>query len=162
MRRKKIIVVIIVLIIMSIIFVVVCSSKKITTPEKLIDKLEKAINQHNKEILIESFPDFMKSDMVERISQDKMEEFYNNVIGDKALDFQIISKNKTDLESAKILEEIIENEYKININITDYQLIQIKYHEDFETPVYEIIKVDGEYYLYSGGDYPSPIVYFYD
>lgn len=57
-----------------------------------------------------------------------MEELYNDVIGDKALDFQIVFRNKTDLESAKTLEEIIENEYEKEINITDYQLIQIKYH----------------------------------
>ncbi len=74
----------------------------------------------------------MKGDMAERTSQDKMEEFYNDVIGDKAFHFQIIFRNKTDLGVTKTLEEIIEKEYEIGINVTDYQLIQIKYHEDFE------------------------------
>lgn len=129
MKRKKIIVLIIVLIVMSIIFVVVCFLKKATTPDKLI---EKVINQYNKELFINSFPNFMKSDMAERTSQDKMEEFYKDVIGDKVFHFQTIFRNKSDLGVTKTLEEIIENEYEIGINVTDYQLIQIKYHEDFE------------------------------
>ncbi|MFU2421342.1 MAG: hypothetical protein ACM677_00170 [Bacteroides sp.] len=74
----------------------------------------------------------MKSDMAERTLQDKKEEFYKDAIGDKAFHFQIIFSNKTDLGVTKTLEEIIENEYEIGINVTDYQLIQIKYHEDFE------------------------------
>lgn len=60
----------------------------------------------------------------------------------------------------KQVQKIKRKKSIISIKLADYQLIQVKYHEDFETPTYEIIKIGKNYYLYSGGYYPSPISYF--
>lgn len=162
MKKKVIIVVTIILIVLCVTLIVVFHGKENTTPQKLIEKIENAINDCDEEQLVECFPEFMRSDMSKMILQEKMEEFYNNVIEEEGgLDFQIVFTSDYDLTSAKAKEEEINNQYNENIKLADYQQIQVKYHEDFETPMYEIIKIGKNYYLYSGGYYPSPISYFF-
>lgn len=162
MKKKIIIGVGIILIALCVLLVIVFNGKGNTTPQKLVEKIENAINDCDEEQLVECFPEFMRSDMSKMISQEKMKEFYNNVIQEEGgLDFQIVFISDYDLTSAKDKEEEINNQYKVNIKLADYQLIQVKYHEDFETPTYEIIKIGKNYYLYSGGYYPSPISYFF-
>lgn len=162
MKRKSIVYIVISLVIISSIFVWVHNLSKTSTPDRLIAKLERAVNQQNKELLVECFPKFMRRDISMKVSENKMKEFYNNVIGVKKLKFQIINQSDMDSQSVKKHEEIIEKQYGVYVNLTDYQLIQVKYHENFETPIYEIVKIDGSYYIYCGGYYPSPIEYFFE
>lgn len=158
---KKKFVIVIILLAVCILLIIVYKNEN-TTPQKLVDNIEKAINDCDEEKLVECFPEFMRSDMSKMISQEKVEEFYNNVIAEEGgLDFQIVFTSDYDLTSAKAKEEEINNQYNENIKLADYRQIQVKYHEDFETPIYEIIKIGKNYYLYSGGYYPSPISYFF-
>lgn len=158
---KKKFVIVIILLAVCILLIIVYKNEN-TTPQKLVDNIEKAINDCDEEKLIECFPEFMRSDMSKMISQEKVEEFYNNVIAEEGgLDFQIVFTSDYDLTSAKAKEEEINNQYNENIKLADYRQIQVKYHEDFEPPIYEIIKIGKNYYLYSGGYYPSPISYFF-
>lgn len=158
---KKKFVIVIILLAVCILLIIVYKNEN-TTPQKLVDNIEKAINDCDEEKLVECFPEFMRSDMSKMISQEKVEEFYNNVIAEEGgLDFQIVFTSDYDLTSAKAKEEEINNQYNENIKLADYRQIQVKYHEDFEPPIYEIIKIGKNYYLYSGGYYPSPISYFF-
>lgn len=162
-KKLAIIGVCIVLILLCIVLVVIFRGRGNPTPQNLVKKIEKAINDCNEEQLVECFPEFMRKDMSNMISKEKMEDFYNSVIQENGdLDFQIVFISNYEITSAKAKEEEINNQYKTNIQLTDYQQIQVEYHEDFETPMYEIIKIGKNYYLYSGGYYPSPISYFFE
>lgn len=162
MKQKKVIIFIVLFVIIGIVCMLFCSRRKTTTPDKLISKLENAINKQDAELLVECFPDFMRDGISAKISQEKFEEFYNNVVADEELKFQIIEKVNMDIETVNSYIEDIKSKYGAEIDVTDYQLIQVKYHEQFETPMYEIIEIGGEYYIYSGRYYPSPIQYFFD
>ena len=158
--NKKYIFILVGICVVSVLGIIVYNSRKTTSPEKLIKKLENAINECDVEKLIECFPDFMRNEVSSLVSQEKMKEFYNNVIRDNNLVFQIIHISEFDLDTIKLQEESINEKYEDGIKLADYQLIQVQYHEDSEMPIYEIIKIGKEYYLYSGGYYPSPISYF--
>lgn len=111
---KKKFVIIIILLAVCILLIIVFKNGN-TTPPKLVDNIEKAINDCDEEKLVECFPEFMRSDMSKMISQEKMKEFYNNVIQrESGLDFQIIFISDYDQTSAKDKEEEINNQYKIS------------------------------------------------
>ena len=84
---KKYIFVLVGICVVSVLGFIAYNSGRTTSPEKLIKKLENAINECDVEKLIECFPDFMKDEVSSLVSQDKMEEFYNNVILDNNLVF---------------------------------------------------------------------------
>ncbi len=65
-----------------------------------------------------------------------------------------------ELSNAKEIQDRINQEYNTNINIQDYQLITIKYHEYFGESTLEVIKINGEYYLYAESYLGEPIQYF--
>ncbi len=117
---------------------------------KLITQLEDAINEHDIKEIIELYPDYCRDDVSKRLSQNKLDEFYNNVIekDSKKINIQILGvTNFNNLSCGDIHEQIL-NDYGLNIAVDDYQLVQIKYHNDFGESSLQVVKIRGSYYLY--------------
>lgn len=127
----------------------------------LVAQLEDAINKHSIEGIVELFPDYNKSIFESQLSQSKLDDFYNNVIANSnKIQIEVVGVSDFDLSEAKEIQDRINQNYEVNIEIQDYQLIVIKYHQDFAESTLEVIKIDGEYYLYIDYYVPTPIQYF--
>ena len=48
-----------------------------------------------------------------------------------------------------------------SIIIDDYQLVQIKYHDNFSESNLQVIKINSKYYLYFYGNIGEPLSYFH-
>lgn len=57
-----------------------------------------------------------------------------------------------DTSSCKDIMEQISADYQGNVEIEDYQPVQIRYHDDFCKSNLQVIKIDGNYYLYFYGN----------
>lgn len=128
----------------------------------LISQLEKAINEHDIEKVLELFPNYCRNDFSKQLHQDKIDDFYKNVIvkDNKDISIQILNITKYNQTSCEdIMEQILET-YNENITIEDYQLVQIKYHDNFSESNLQVVKIDGSYYLYAGAFFSEPISYF--
>lgn len=99
----------------------------------LISQLENAINKHDIEKIIDLYPDYCKSDVIKYFSQEKLNEFYNNVIikDNKNINAQILNISSFDMSSCNDIMEQIAEDYQKNIMIEDYQLVTLKYHDAF-------------------------------
>lgn len=127
----------------------------------LVAQLEDAINKHSIEGIVELFPDYNKSIFESQLSQSKLDDFYNNVIANSNnIQIEVVSVSEFDLSKAKEIQYRISQNYGQDIEVQDYQLLMIKYHQDFAESVLEVIKIAGEYYLYVDYYIPSPIQYF--
>lgn len=129
----------------------------------LMSQLENAINKHDIEKIIDLYPDYCKNDVIKYFSQEKLNEFYNNVIlnDNEKIKVKILNISNFDTSSCDdIIEQITEN-YQKNIKIEDYQLVVIKYHEAFSESNLQVIKIDGNYYLYFYGNIGEPLSYFH-
>ena len=127
----------------------------------LVAQLEDAINKHSIEGIVELFPDYNKSIFESQLSQSKLDDFYNNVIANSNnIQIEVVSVSEFDLSKAKEIQYRISQNYGQDIEVQDYQLLMIKYHQDFAESVLEVIKIAGEYYLYVDYYIPAPIQYF--
>ena len=128
----------------------------------LISQLESAINKHDIQKIIELYPAYCRDKVAMCLSQDKLDEFYNNVIikDNENINIQIIKITNFDTSSCDEIMEQILDDYNQNIIIEDYQLVQIKYHENFSESYLQVIKINGDYYLYFYGFLGEPISYF--
>lgn len=133
---------------------------KTNTIAKLMSHLENAINNHNIEKIIELYPDYYQDIVKSQLSQSKIDEFYNNVVANNEIQIKIISKSNFDLAESKNIQNKINQKYSLNIKIEDYQLVTINYHKDFGESTFQVIKINGEYYLYAESYFPEPIQYF--
>lgn len=133
------------------------------TINDLISQLEDAINKHNIEKIIHLYPDYCKEDVVKYFSQEKLNDFYNNVIvkDSENISVQIVNISNPDISSCDDVMEQIEEQYEQNIIIEDYRLVQIKYHNDFSDSNLQIVKINGDYYLYFYGNLGEPLSYFH-
>lgn len=131
--------------------------------DTLISKLQNAINKRNIQNIIELYPDYCKEDVVKYFSQEKLNEFYNNVISrdNKDITIKILNVSNFDSASCNDIMDQISEDYQENITIEDYQLVQIKYHEDFGESYLQVIKIDNKYYLYFCGNIGEPLSYFH-
>ena len=127
----------------------------------LVAQLEDAINKQSIEGIVELFPDYNKSIFESQLSQSKLDDFYNNVIANSNnIQIEVVSVSEFDLSKAKEIQYRISQNYGQDIEVQDYQLLMIKYHQDFAESVLEVIKIAGEYYLYVDYYIPAPIQYF--
>lgn len=161
MKKKKYLLISLVIIGCILILTFVISSlNNRGTIDKLMSQLESAINKHNIESIVELYPDYYQNKVNNQLSQTKIDEFYDNVIANNKIQIEIVSVSNLDLSDAKNIQDKINQEYNTNINIQDYQLVTINYHEDFGESTFQVIKIDGEYYLYAESYLPEPIQYF--
>ncbi|MBD5554376.1 MAG: hypothetical protein HDQ95_03265 [Roseburia sp.] len=130
---------------------------------KLISELESAINKHDIEKIIELYPDYCKDDVIKYFSQEKLDDFYNNVIvkDGEGINIQILNITDFDISSCDNVKKQIADDYEQDIVIEDYQLVQIKYHDSFSDSRLQVIKIEGNYYLYFYGYIGSPMTYFH-
>lgn len=130
---------------------------------KLMSQLENAINKHDIEKIIDLYPDYCKSDVIKYFAQKKLNEFYNNVIinENEKIKVQILNISNFDTSSCDDIIEQITEDYQKNIIIEDYQLVTIKYHDAFSESNLQVIKIDGNYYLYFYGNIGEPLSYFH-
>lgn len=126
------------------------------TTNDLLKELSKAINNPNIDKIEECYPSFVQKSLP-TLSAESIKEFHNKV-GD--ISFDIIHENKVDSDEVLKQQKQINSEYNCNIKLEEYDLIICKYHEDFCETTFEMIKIDGRWYLYYGGYIPEPIQYF--
>ena len=164
MKKKKWLIcslMIIVCVLITTFAVVLVNNKR--SINRLISQLEYAINKHDIERIINLYPAYCRADVIKYFSQEKLNEFYNNVIvkDNKDIKVQILYISNLDTSSCNdIMKQIVEA-YQENIVVEDYQLVQIKYHNDFSESYLQVIKIDGDYYLYFYDNIGEPLSYFH-
>ena len=151
MKKKKYLFVSLIAIIGILIFTVVITSvNKKRTVNDLMSQLENAINSSNLEKVINLYPKYYRDTVSELLSQNKLNEF-NNKIGE--IKIEVVNKTNYDLSQAKDIQDKIYNNYDFNLKIDDYQLLVINVTNNigsvFEQSQLQIIKINGEYYLYT-------------
>lgn len=164
MKKKKGVVVslVITVVVLIVVFAIISLNKK-RTINNLISQLEKAINEHDVGIIIDLYPNYCKNDVKKYFSQEKLEEFYNNIIlhDNEDMKIKILFISDFDKSSCSDVMKQITEDYQENILIEDYQLVQIKYHENFSVSNLQVIKIGGNYYLYFYGNIGEPLSYFH-
>ncbi len=118
--------------------------------DDLVSKLEKSINSSDLKSIVNLYPDYYRNTILDLLSQDKLDDF-NNKLGD--IEINIINKTNYDLSQAKDIQNKINDNYKINLKIEDYQIVIINITNNvgsvFEQTQLEVVKIQGEYYLYT-------------
>lgn len=157
-KRMFITIGIIILLCICVIFFTLVSKNRsgYKTTNDLLKELSKAINNPNIDKIEECYPSFVQKSLP-TLSAESIKEFHNKV-GD--ISFDIIHENKVDSDEVLKQQKQINSEYNCNIKLEEYDLIICKYHEDFCETTFEMIKIDGRWYLYYGGYIPEPIQYF--
>ena len=121
-------------------------SNKRKTIDDLMSQLENAVNNSDLKGIISLYPDYYRNTVSNLLSQNKLNEF-NNKIGD--IKINIVNQTDFDLSQAKD----VQNKIGTNLNIEDYQIVIINVTNDigsvFEQTQLEVIKIKGEYYLYT-------------
>lgn len=141
----------------------ICTINNKRSINNLISQLENAINKHDIEKIIDLYPNYCKSDVIKYFSQEKLNEFYNNVIinDSEKMKVKILNISNFDTASCDDIIEQITVDYQENVIIEDYQLVTIKYHEAFSESNLQVIKIDGNYFLYFHGNIGEPLSYFH-
>lgn len=147
MKKKKWVVVSLMLLGCILIFAFVVNlSNKRKTIDDLMSQLENTVNNSDLKGIINLYPDYYRNTVFNLLSQNKLNEF-NNKIGD--IKINIVNQTDFDLSQAKN----IQNKIETNLKIEDYQIVIINVTNDdgsvFEQTQLEVIKIKGEYYLYT-------------
>ena len=158
MKNKKRMFITIGIIILLSICVIFCISaiknnSRYKTTDDLFKGLTKAINNTDQQAIIKCFPDFIQKSLP-TLSNKSIEDFHNKV-GD--IHFNIIKQNSVE---SKDKENEINSKYNCNIKLEEYDLVICKYHEGFSETTFEVIKIDGRWYLYYYSYFPEPLQYF--
>ena len=127
------------------------SIKERNTIDKIIDELEEAINKNDLNDIIGLYPEYYRDTVSNLLSQKKLDEF-NNKIGE----IKIVITDNNDYDSISISKEIkdrILDDYGINLKIEDYQIVMLnvtnKTGSVFEQTQLQVVKIKGQYYLYT-------------
>lgn len=114
MKKKKwlmipLVIIVFVLIIVSA--VVLINNKR--SINNLISQLENAINEHDIEKIIDLYPDYCKDDVINYFSQEKLNNFYNNVIiqNNNDIKIQILNISNFDTSYCNDIIEQIDKDY---------------------------------------------------
>lgn len=101
--------------------------------------------------------------MIKYFSQEKLNGFYNKVIvqDDEDIKIKILYISDLDTSSCDDVMNQIAEDYQENVVVEDYQLVQIKYHDNFSESSLQVIRIDGKYYLYFYGNIGEPLSYFH-
>ncbi len=112
----------------------------------LMSKLEKSINNCDLKSIVDLYPNYYRNTVSDLLSENKLNEF-NSKIGD--IEINIINQTNYDLSQSKD----VQNEIGNNLKIEDYQIVVINVTNNigsvFEQTQLEVIKIKGEYYLYT-------------
>lgn len=118
--------------------------------DDLMSQLEKSINNCDLKSIVNLYPDYYRNTVLDLLSEDKLIEF-NNKVGN--INISIVGQTNYDLSQSKDIQNKIENNYKINLKTEDYQIVIINISNNmgsvFEQTQLEVIKIKGEYYLYT-------------
>lgn len=157
-KRMFITIVIIILLCVCVIFFTFVSKNRsgYNTTDDLLKELSKAINNPNIDRIEECYPSFVQKSLP-TLSAESIKEFHNK-IGD--ISFDITHENKVDSDELLNKQKQINSEYNCNIKLEEYDLITCKYHDSFGESTFELIKIDGKWYLYYAGNFPEPLQYF--
>ena len=157
-KKMSVIIGIIVLLCICVIFFMVVSknSSGYKTTNDLLKEVSQAINNSNINKIEECYPSFMQKSLP-TLSTESIKEFHNKV-GDISLD--VIHENKVDSDELLNKQNQINSKYSCNVKLEEYDLITCKYHDSFGESTFEVIKVDGRWYLYYDSHFPEPIQYF--
>lgn len=147
MKKKKWVVVSLMFLGCILIFAFVINlSNKRKNIDDLMSQLENTVNNSDIKGIINLYPDYCRNTVSSLLSQNKLNEF-NNKIGD--IKINIVNQTDFDLSQAKN----IQNKIETNLKIEDYQIVIINVTNDdssvFEQTQFEVIKIKGEYYLYT-------------
>lgn len=161
MKNKKktsiIIGIIILLCICATIFILnLKNSNGYKTTNDLLKELSEAINNSNINKIEECYPSFIQKSLP-TLSNESAKEFHDKV-GD--ISFDIIRENKVDSDELLNKQNQINFEYNCNIKLEEYDLVTCKYHESFGETTFEMVKMNGKWYLYYGSNFPEPLQYF--
>lgn len=157
MKKKKQIITVIGAISLCICIVICVLIVKINNENKtingLLKNLERAINSSDKNSIIRCYPDFIQNSLP-TLSDKLIKEFHEKVGN---ISFDIIKQNSIELKDK---ENEINLKYNCNIKLQEYDLVTCKYHDEFCEDVFEMIKINGRWYLYYYSHFPEPIQYF--
>lgn len=158
MKNKKKTSIIIGIIILLCICVVFCiftikNNSGYKTTDDLFKELTRAVNNTNERAIIKCFPNFIQGSLP-ALSNKSIEDFHDKV-GD--IYFDIIKQNNV---KSKDKESEINLKYNCDIKLEEYNLVVCKYHEGFSETTFEVIKIDGRWYLYYYSHFPEPLQYF--
>lgn len=121
-------------------------SNKRKTIDDLMSQLENAVNNSDLKGIINLYPNYYRNTVSNLLSQNKLNEF-NDKIGD--IKINIVNQTDFDLSQAKN----IQNKIETNLKIEDYQIVIMNISNNigsvFEQTQLEVIRVNGEYYLYT-------------
>ncbi len=160
MNKKKYLIVSLIIFCIIISAFVITSSNKRNSIDKLIAQLETALNQHNVEKIIDLYPEYYEDTITKLVSQNKLDTFYNDIIANNKIEVEILNISNSDLSDTKEIQDRINQEYNTNITVQDYQLVTIKYQENFGESILQVVKINGKYYLYAESYLGEPIQYF--
>ncbi len=100
--------------------------------------------------IVNLYPNYYRNTVSELLSEDKLIEF-NNKVND--IKINVVNQTNYDLSQSKDIQNMIENNYTTNLKIEDYQIVMINvYNNDglvFEQTQLEVVKINGEYFLYT-------------
>ena len=85
----------------------------------------------------------------------------SRVNDNKKIKLKILNISNFDTSSCDDIIEQITEDYQESILIEDYQLVAIKYYDAFNESNLQVIKIDGNYYLYFYGNIGEPLSYFH-
>lgn len=151
MKKKKWLVFFLIVLACILIFVFAINFlNKRKSIDDLVSQLEKSVNSSDLKSIVNLYPDYYHDTVFDLLSQDKLDEFKNKT-GD--IEINIVNKTNYDLSQAKDIQNKIENNYKINLMIEDYQIVIVNITNNvgsvFEQTQLEVIRMGGEYYLYA-------------
>ena len=157
-KKMSIIIGIIILLCICVIFFTHVSKNRngYNTTDDLLKELSKAINNPNIDRIEECYPSFVQKSLP-TLSAESIKEFHDKV-GD--ISFDITHENNVNSDEVLEQQKQINSEYNCNIKLEEYDLITCKYHNSFGESTFEVIKVDGRWYLYYDGYLPEPLQYF--
>lgn len=150
MKKKKWLIISLFVIVFVVIISIFINNNR-NTVNKVMFQLEQAINNNDIETIISLYPDYYKDTIINILSEEKIKEF-NNEVGEIKIEISRISDYESISETKDIQDEIY-NKYKANVDIKEYQIVIANVTNDvgyvFEQVPFEIVKINGKYYLYA-------------
>ena len=160
MKNKKWIFIIIGIVVLCICFtaggIIKKNNNGYKTTDLVLKGLERAVNNTDDNSIIKCYPEFMQKSLPV-LSYDSIKEFHDKVGN---ITFNILKQNELDSDEILSKQNDINAKYNCNIKLEGYALVACKYNDDFGETTFEMIKIDGRWYLYYDAYLPEPIQYF--
>ena len=156
MKKKKIVITIVSIIaIFAVVMIAVFNSGSKST-NSLLNKLAKSVNDADGNKIENCYPEFIRGTLP-ILSNAAIKTFHDRVGN---ISFDVVNQNVCDSSDILKKQNEINKEYGCDIKLEEYNIIVCKYHKDFSETSFEMIKIDGKWYLYYGEYLPEPLSYF--